>query len=101
MEQHVSDETGVPLPRQFVGGGLSEEINLQRRVGRRQIVGIVLGFGVGMALLLAMTLVPLFFSILPKPKAWRTGTTGRVQDLLDPPWGTPQPFPPVGHGPWF
>jgi simple sugar transport system permease protein len=43
MEQHVSDETQAPLPRQFVGGGLSEEINLRRRVGRRQMVGGVLG----------------------------------------------------------
>ena len=45
----MSDEMNVPLPRQFVGGGLSEEISLGRRVGRRQIVGGVLGL-IGLAL---------------------------------------------------
>jgi len=46
-------------------------------------IGLVLGFGVGVALLLAMTLLPVFFSILPQPKPWKAGTAGRVQDLLD------------------
>jgi uncharacterized protein len=46
-------------------------------------LGIVLGFGVGVALLLAVTLVPIFFSILPQPKPWRVGSTGKVQDALD------------------
>jgi len=36
-------------------------------------VGIVLGFGVAVALLLAMTLVPLLFSLLPAPRPWRRG----------------------------
>jgi len=46
-------------------------------------LGLVLGFGVAMALLIAVTLVPIFFSLIRQPKPWRTGTTGRVQDLLD------------------
>ena len=46
-------------------------------------LGAVLGFGVAMALLIAVTLTPIFFSLLPKPRPWRVGSTGRVQDLLD------------------
>ncbi len=46
-------------------------------------LGLVLGVGVALALLLAVTLVPIFFSLLPPPKAWRGGTTARVQALLD------------------
>ena len=46
-------------------------------------LGVTLGFGVAMALLLAITLSPIFFHILPKPKPLRVGTTGRVQDFLD------------------
>ena len=46
-------------------------------------LGLVLGFGVAMALLIAVTLVPIMFSLLPRPKPWRIGATGQVQDLLD------------------
>lgn len=46
-------------------------------------LGVVLGFGVGIALLIAVTLVPILFSLIPEPKPWRTGATGRVQDKLD------------------
>ena len=46
-------------------------------------MGMVLGFGVAVALLIAVTLVPILFSLIPRPKPWRKGTTGRVQDLLD------------------
>lgn len=34
-------------------------------------VGIVLGFGVAVALLLAMTVVPILFSLRPAPKPWK------------------------------
>nr|HPQ68218.1 MMPL family transporter [bacterium] len=46
-------------------------------------MGVILGFGVGIALLLAVTLTPIFFSIIRQPKPWRKGATGQVQDLLD------------------
>jgi len=46
-------------------------------------LGIVLGFGVGVALLQAMTLAPLMFSLLPTPEPMRAGATGRVHRLLD------------------
>ncbi len=44
-------------------------------------LGLVLGFGVGMALFLAVTLTPLLLTLLPKPKGWRKGGY-KVQDLL-------------------
>ncbi|MDF1563578.1 MAG: MMPL family transporter [Deltaproteobacteria bacterium] len=46
-------------------------------------LGLILGFGVAVALLLAVTLAPIAFHLLPQPKALRAGTTGRVQGLLD------------------
>jgi len=47
-------------------------------------MGFILGLGVGVALLIAMTLVPILFSIMPKPKPWRrSGAASRTQDLLD------------------
>ena len=46
-------------------------------------LGIVLGVGVGVALLIAVTLVPIFFSFMREPKPWRIGSTGKVQDFLD------------------
>ncbi len=46
-------------------------------------LGIVLGTGVALALLIAMTLTPIIFSLMKAPKPWRTGATSRVQDLLD------------------
>jgi len=48
-----------------------------------RLLGISLGFGTAIALLLAVTLAPILFSFMPVPKAWRKGTSGRVQDLLD------------------
>jgi predicted RND superfamily exporter protein len=50
-------------------------------------LGLVLGLGVGCALLLAMTLGPILFSLMPTPKPWRTGRTlsnlsGRFMDGL-------------------
>lgn len=46
-------------------------------------LGLVLGCGVAIALLQAMTLGPLMFSLLPEPKPMREGATGQVHDLLD------------------
>jgi len=46
-------------------------------------MGFVLGFGVAVALLLAMTLAPILFSLMKEPKPWRTGTASRVQSGLD------------------
>jgi hypothetical protein len=46
-------------------------------------LGLVLGFGVAVALLLAMTLTPILFWILPAPRPWRRGVTSLVQDWLD------------------
>jgi len=39
----MSNEMGAPLPGSLVGTGLGEELGLTRRVGRRQIVGGLLG----------------------------------------------------------
>lgn len=46
-------------------------------------LGVVLGCGVAIALLQAMTLGPLLFSLLPEPKPLREGATGQVHDVLD------------------
>ncbi len=46
-------------------------------------LGIVLGSGVAIALLQAMTLAPIIFSILPEPTPLREGTTGVVHEVLD------------------
>jgi len=46
-------------------------------------LGASLGFGVAVALLLAITLAPIFFSLIPKPKPLRVGATGKVQSFLD------------------
>ena len=46
-------------------------------------LGLILGFGVASALLIAMTMVPIFFSLLPEPKPLRKGPTSRVHDWLD------------------
>ena len=52
-----------------------------------RMVGVVLGFGVAIALLLAMTLVPILFSVMRPPKSWsaslRAGSQYRVGSLLD------------------
>ena len=52
-----------------------------------RMVGVVLGFGVAVALLLAMTLVPILFSVMRPPKSWteslRAGSQHRVGNLLD------------------
>jgi uncharacterized protein len=46
-------------------------------------MGVVLGFGVAVALLLAMTLAPIMFTLMRQPKPWKTGTASRVQGALD------------------
>jgi predicted RND superfamily exporter protein len=46
-------------------------------------LGLILGFGVASALLIAMTMVPIFFSVMPEPKPLRRGSTSTVQDWLD------------------
>jgi uncharacterized protein len=46
-------------------------------------LGVVFGFGVAVALLIAVTFVPILFSFLPEPKPWKTGTTGHIQRGLD------------------
>jgi predicted RND superfamily exporter protein len=46
-------------------------------------LGVILGFGVASALLIAMTIVPIFFSLMPEPKPLRKGATSRVHDWLD------------------
>ncbi len=48
-----------------------------------RMLGVVLGFGVAVSLLLAITLVPIAFSLMPEPKPWRRGATSRVQRGLD------------------
>ena len=46
-------------------------------------LGIVLGFGVAVSLLLAMTVVPIVFSQMKTPAPWRVGATSKVQAGLD------------------
>jgi predicted RND superfamily exporter protein len=46
-------------------------------------LGVILGLGVASALLIAMTLVPIFFSLMPEPKPLREGSTSLVHQLLD------------------
>ena len=46
-------------------------------------LGLVLGFGAASALVLAVTLTPILMWLFPRPRAWREGTTGKVQALLD------------------
>ena len=48
-----------------------------------RVMGVVLGFGVAVALLLAMTLVPVLFSWMPEPKPLRGGATSVVQRGID------------------
>ncbi len=48
-----------------------------------RITGVVLGFGVAVALLIAMTVVPVLFSLTPTPAPLRSGATNRVQGLVD------------------
>lgn len=45
--------------------------------------GFLLGFGVAIALFMALTLVPIFLSLFPRPKPWRAGKTSYVQTVLD------------------
>ena len=46
-------------------------------------LGLLMGFGVSAGLFMALTLVPVFLSFIPKPKPWRTGSTSRIQGALD------------------
>jgi hypothetical protein len=46
-------------------------------------LGIVLGFGVGISLLLAVTLVPIAFHYMQKPHVWRTNVKSRWDQALD------------------
>jgi len=46
-------------------------------------LGVILGFGVAIALLLAVTIVPIIFSLMRRPKPWRQGSSSRVQQLVD------------------
>jgi len=48
-----------------------------------RVLGVVLGFGVAAALLLAVTLVPILLSLLPAPKPRRRGVAGRAQAAAD------------------
>jgi len=48
-----------------------------------RLLGVILGFGVGVALLLAVTLVPIVFTMMPRPKPWRVGITEKVQARVD------------------
>ncbi len=45
----MSNEMGAPLPGRLIGTGLNEELAISRRLGRRQIVGGLLGL-IGLAL---------------------------------------------------
>jgi predicted RND superfamily exporter protein len=46
-------------------------------------LGWILGFGVAISLLIAITITPIFFHYMPTPTEWRIGTTSRVQNGID------------------
>lgn len=46
-------------------------------------MGVILGFGVAVALLIAMTLVPILFSWMSEPKPLRRGATSGIHRFLD------------------
>ncbi|MBW1988955.1 MAG: MMPL family transporter [Deltaproteobacteria bacterium] len=46
-------------------------------------LGLLMGFGVGVALFMALTLVPVFLSLMPAPRPWRLGSAGTAQRGLD------------------
>ena len=48
-----------------------------------RIAGLSMGFGVAVALLLAMTLTPIILSWMPPPAPWRRGEAGGLQAALD------------------
>ena len=48
-----------------------------------RILGVTLGVGVGLTLLLAMTLTPVLLSWLPTPRPWRGEAAGGAQRTLD------------------
>lgn len=48
-----------------------------------RLTGVVLGFGVAVALLIAMTVVPILFSYFPAPAPLRTGATRGAQRGVD------------------
>lgn len=48
-----------------------------------RLTGLTLGFGVAVALLVAMTVVPVLFSLTPTPAPLRSGATNRVQGMVD------------------
>jgi uncharacterized protein len=48
-----------------------------------QQFGITMGFGVVVAFVLAVTLVPILFSLMATPKSWSLGVAGKVQGLMD------------------
>ena len=46
-------------------------------------LGWILGFGVAIALLIAITVVPIFFHYMPTPTDWRAGSSSKVHDWMD------------------
>jgi len=46
-------------------------------------LGLILGFGVAISLMIAVTLTPILFSLMKAPRPWRVGATSKVQNLLD------------------
>ena len=48
-----------------------------------KVMGLAMGFGVGVALLLAVTLTPVLFSLFPAPRPLRRGATGRIHAGMD------------------
>ena len=46
-------------------------------------LGIILGAGVAFALIIAVTLLPIIFDILPTPREWTDQTPLKSQDILD------------------
>jgi predicted RND superfamily exporter protein len=46
-------------------------------------MGLVFGFGVAIALMLAIVLTPILFSVMKQPKPWRRADPSKVHNLLD------------------
>lgn len=61
-------------------------------------MGFLLGVGVALSLFIALTLTPILFSIMPKPRPWRESGKSIVQGLLD--WTIERIFRLTTSRPW-
>ncbi len=67
-----------------VGSQVDDDTQSSKKCLTRGLFGaLVLGLGVGVALLVAMTLSPILFTMMKQPRPWRTGAASKSQHLID------------------